>query len=89
VLRQGDAAYVSVIKQWCIVVMSGGRIQQTERWRKAILIAFTKDGLSFSPWQTVFSDNRSSVVYPTLMALEGEDNEVLGQTFAVVYPPRD
>ena len=40
------------------------------------------------PWQTVFHDNHSSVVYPTLMALEGDDNERLGQTFAVVYEYR-
>jgi hypothetical protein len=29
------------------------------------------------------------VVYPTLMALEGDDNEVLGETFAVVFSYRD
>ena len=30
----GDAAYNSVLKQWCIVVMSGGRIQLTKEWRQ-------------------------------------------------------
>ena len=46
------------------------------------------DGLQWSDWQSVFSDNRSQVVYPTLMALEGDDNEVLGKTFAVVFEYR-
>ena len=84
----GDAAYNAALKQWCIVVMSGGRIQMTEKWRKDILIAFSSDGLVWSDWQTVFHDNHSTVVYPSLMALEGEDNEVLGKTFAVVYEYR-
>ena len=29
----GDAAYNAALKQWCIVVMSGGRIQETDQWR--------------------------------------------------------
>jgi hypothetical protein len=56
--------------------------------RKSILVAFSSDGLLWSDWQTVYHDNHSSVVYPTLMALEGDDNEVLGETFAVVYEYR-
>lgn len=44
----GDAAYNSHLQQWCIVVMSGGRIQQTDRWRKSVLIAFSADGLLWS-----------------------------------------
>eukprot|EP01043_Picozoa_sp_COSAG02_P037511 COSAG02_NODE_2822_length_7957_cov_4.624841_3_plen_65_part_00 len=39
-------------------------------------------------WQSVYHDNHSSVVYPTLMALEGDDNEILGETFAVVFEYR-
>lgn len=44
----GDAAFIEPLGQWCIVVMSGGRIRQTEAWRKSILIAFSPDGLSWS-----------------------------------------
>lgn len=44
----GDAAYNSHLQQWCIVVMSGGRIQQTDRWRKSVLIAFSTDGFLWS-----------------------------------------
>eukprot|EP01047_Picozoa_sp_COSAG01_P071856 COSAG01_NODE_11268_length_1969_cov_1.871658_2_plen_150_part_00 len=84
----GDAAYIDSIKQYCIVVMSGGRVRMQDRWRKSILISFSADGFVFSEWQTVFQDNHSSVVYPTLIALEGTDNEHLGNTFAVVYEYR-
>ena len=93
----GDAAYVPAIKQWCIVTASGGRVQDTEQWMRSILIAFTPDGLTFSPWQRVWSDgldgqNRTyqgDVKYPSLMALEGEDNEVLlGSSFAVAFQYR-
>ena len=42
----------------------------------------------WSEWQTVFANNHSQVVYPTLMSLDGEDNEHLGKTFAVVYQYR-
>ena len=60
---------------------------------RKILIAFSSDGLRWSPWQTVFGDglaghNRATqgdVKYPSLLALSGDDNEVLGETFAVAF----
>jgi hypothetical protein len=33
----GDAAYNAALKQWCIVVMSGGRIQETDQWRCVVI----------------------------------------------------
>ena len=70
----GDAAYVPAIKQWCIVTASGGRVQDTEQWMRSILIAFTPDGLTFSPWQRVWSDgldgqNRTWQVCPACSLL--------------------
>eukprot|EP00662_Eupelagonemidae_sp_cell21_P057268 gene57268-biopygen50453 len=58
--------------------------------------AVTLDPRGAHSWQTVFYDglpgqNRTyqgDVKYPSLMALEGDDNEVLGQTFAVVFQYR-
>ena len=58
----GDAAYNVALKQYVITVMSGGRIRETDQWRKRILIAFSADGFVWSEWQTVFHDNVSQVV---------------------------
>ena len=64
---------------------------------KKIVIAFSADGIEWSPWQVVWTDNRpvnnatmkGDVDYPSLMTLEGNDNEVLlGKTFAVVFQYR-
>ena len=58
----GDAAYNVALKHYVITVMSGGRIRETDQWRKRILIAFSADGFVWSEWQTVFHDNVSQVV---------------------------
>lgn len=63
---------------------------------KKIVISFSADGLRWSPWQVVWTDGlpvnnatmKGDVDYPSVMALEGHDNEVLGQTFAVVFQYR-
>lgn len=103
----GDAAYIPKLRQWCIVTASGGKgAQDGKDWMRKILIAFSADGLRWSPWQTVWSDEldgatsgatsrgthrtfNGDVKYPSLMALEGDDNEVLaGKAFAVVFQYR-
>jgi hypothetical protein len=76
-----------------MVVMSGGRIRGTQEWRKQILIAFSEKGSFMSwptPWQLVWTEPvhpAADVVYPSLMSY-GPDNEVLGETFAVVFEYR-
>ena len=89
----GDAAFCAPLKQYVMVQQSGGRIQQTSAWRQAIILSFSKDGLAWSPWQTVVNISNldfkgGQVTYPSLMALDGDDNEVLGSTFAVVFQLR-
>ena len=89
----GDAAFCAPLKQYVMVQQSGGRIQQTSAWRQAIILSFSKDGLAWSPWQTVINVSNldfkgGQVTYPSLMALDGDDNEVLGSTFAVVFQLR-
>ena len=90
----GDAAYCKPLDKFVMVQQSGGRIQQTEQWRQAILLSFSSDGLEWTPWQTVVNATElpgiqhGEVTYPSLMALEGDDNEVLGSTFAVVFQLR-
>merc|ERR1712032_537911 len=70
--------------------MSGGRISQTQEWRKSILIAFSADGLVWEDWQVVWSDENlhREVVYPSIMSY-GSNNEVVGETFAVVFQYRN
>lgn len=81
----GDAAYCAPLRQFVMVQQSGGRIQQTHAWRQAILLSFSTDGLHWSPWQTVVNVTQlpdvppgGQVTYPSLMSLDGTDNEILG-----------
>jgi len=62
---------------------------------KSIVAASSKDGISWSPWQVAYTDGgdprnpiKGNVFSPSLMALEGDDDEVLGETFAVMYQYR-
>ena len=72
------------------------QVADRENEMKKIVIAFTADGIEWSPWQVVWTDDlpvsnvtmKGDVDYPSLMALEGDDNEVLGRTFAVVFQYR-
>jgi hypothetical protein len=76
-----------------MVVMSGGRIRGVQEWRKQILIAFSEKGSFMSwptPWQLIWTElvhPAADVVYPSLMSY-GPDNEMLGETFAVVFEYR-
>ena len=63
--------------------------------RQAILLSFSPDGLEWSAWQTIVNVTElpgvpkgGQVTYPSLMSLDGPDNEVLGGTFAVVFQLR-
>ena len=86
----GDAAFCEPLKKWVIVTQSGGRIEQTEQWRRQILISFSSDGIVWEQWQTVWTDDRhhQQVVYPSIMSY-GADNEVVDTTFAVVFQYRN
>lgn len=89
----GDAAFIKPLKMWVMVQQSGGRIRETDTWRKNIILSFSADGLFWSHWQTVYSvqaekDDGVQVTYPSLMSLDGLNNEVLGETFAVVFQYR-
>ena len=61
------------------------QVADRENEMKKIVIAFSADGIEWSPWQVVWTDNRpvnnvtmkGDVDYPSLMTLEGNDNEVL------------
>ena len=86
----GDAAFCTPLKKWVMVTQSGGRIEQTDLWRKRILISFSSDGIEWEEWQTVWTDNQhhQQVVYPSIMSY-GADNEVVDTTFAVVFQYRN
>jgi len=80
----GDGIYIKAIDQYAIVQQTGDRTKPRE-WRYAVLIAFSKDGLSWSDWQQVYTDGTpGGVAYPSIMSY-GPDNEVAGSTFAVVW----
>ena len=62
---------------------------------QAILLSFSPDGLEWSAWQTIVNVTEppgvpkgGQVTYPSLMSLDGPDNEVLGGTFGVVFQLR-
>ena len=81
----GDAIYVAAIDQYAIVSQSGDRSDHAEDWHKKILLAFSGDGFTWSEWQQVYTDgNKDHVYYPSLMSY-GPDNEIAGETFAVVF----
>ena len=85
---------VSSIEQYAIVSQSGDRSTHAADWHKEIVISFSKDSISWAPWQRVYSDGTYDPVkktgdahYPSLMSY-GPDNEVAGATFGVVYQYR-
>lgn len=80
----GDGIYIKAIDQYAIVAQSSDRTNDKE-WHKYVLIAFSKDGMSWSDWQQVYTDGTAGgVAYPSMMSY-GPDNEVAGSTFAVAW----
>lgn len=80
----GDGIYIESIDQYAMVQQSGDRTEPKE-WRKDVLIAFSKDGMSWSDWQPVYTDGSAGgVAYPSIISY-GPDNEVAGSTFAVAW----
>ena len=81
----GDAAYNDYLDQFVLVTRHGkhtgpdGRPLETG----SILIAFSPDGIHWSDWQVVHSDNHLHD-YPSIVST-GEDNEVVGKSFWVYY----
>lgn len=86
----GDAAYCEPLRKFVMVAQSGGRVVQTKEWRKSIVIAFSPDGIAWEDWQTVWTDgeHQHEVAYPSILSYGG-DNEVFGDTFAVVFQYRN
>ncbi|CAK0844085.1 unnamed protein product [Prorocentrum cordatum] len=84
----GDAAWCEPLGQWVMVQQSGGRIREVGAWRKSILLSFSSDALHWTEWQPIYTVDSGEVVYPSLMSLDGPNNEVLGRTFSVVFQHR-
>jgi len=83
----GDAIFVKPLNQYAIVAQTGDKGHDIKHWRKAIVLSFSSDGINWSDWQEVHSqplDNKATNCYPSLVSY-GPDNEVAGETFAVVY----
>jgi len=87
----GDAIFVKPLNQYAIVAQTGDKGNDRKHWRKAIVLSFSSDGFNWSDWQEVHSqplDNKATNCYPSLVSY-GPDNEVAGETFAVVYNYRN
>ena len=88
----GDAAYNSYLRQYMLVTRSylyagGDNKVFGHDWnptrKGSILISFSKDGIGWSPWQTVHEDTHAHD-YPSIIST-GDDNEVTGKSFWVYY----
>jgi len=81
----GDAAYSSYLDAFVLVTRHGKHTGPTGERLKAgsVLIAFSKDGLHWSDWQTVHTDSHLHD-YPSIVSM-GDDNEVVGRSFWVYY----
>jgi hypothetical protein len=75
----GDAAYNAAIDGY-MMVTHGSRKNRTIG---QLRIAFSKDGLTWSPWQVIHEDGHYHV-YPSIISM-GDDNEVTGKSFWVYY----
>ncbi len=91
-LLHGDAAYNSYLDKYILVTRKyfyadGERKVFGSDWEHAksgaILISFSKDGISWSDWQMVHEDNHPHD-YPSIISA-GNDNEVIGKSFWVYY----
>ena len=81
----GDAAYNDYLDQFVIITRhgkhtgaDGGRLPVGQ-----VMIAFSKDGIEWSQWQTVHADNHLHD-YPSIVST-GDDNGVIGKSFWVYY----
>jgi len=88
----GDAAYNSYLRQYVLVTRSyfyadgQGKVfghDWNTTGKASILISFSRDGIRWSPWQTVHEDTHAHD-YPSLISA-GDNNEVLGKSFWVYY----
>jgi len=87
----GDAIYVKPLNQYAIVAQTGDKGSDSKHWRKAIVLSFSADGINWSRWQQVHAQPLANAVtnsYPSLVSY-GPDNEVAGNSFAVMYNYRD
>ena len=80
----GDAAYNSYLNQYVIVTRTG-KVREIggPADTSAIVISFSEDGIIWSEWETIHTDNRLHD-YPSIIS-EGDDNEVTEQSFWVYY----
>jgi len=81
----GDAAYNSYLDKYVLVTRHGKHTgpDGSRMDTGSILIAFSEDGLIWSDWQRVHTDNHLHD-YPSIVSI-GDDNEVLGRAFWVYY----
>jgi hypothetical protein len=78
----GDAAYNSYLDKYVLVTLHGGKYRK-DMSTGSIQIAFSDDGMHWSDWQTIVSDNHFHE-YPSIVS-KGDDNEVTGKSFWVYY----
>jgi hypothetical protein len=64
------------------VTLHGGKYRK-DMSTGSIQIAFSDDGMHWSDWQTIVSDNHFHE-YPSIVS-KGDDNEVTGKSFWVYY----
>jgi len=88
----GDALFVKPLNQYAIVAQTGNKAGDKEHWRKEIVLSFSADGIQWSEWQQIHSlmgEGPATSCYPSLVSYNTSDNEVAGETFAVMYSYRD
>jgi hypothetical protein len=80
----GDAAYNSYLNRY-IMVTRTGKVREIggPADTSAIVISFSEDGIRWSEWETIHTDNHLHD-YPSIIS-EGDDNEVTGKSFWVYY----
>ena len=81
----GDAAYNSYLDQLVLVTRYGKHTGPDGARLEAgsVLIAFSRDGIHWTEWQTVHTDDHLHD-YPSIVSM-GDDNEVIGKSFWVYY----
>jgi len=79
----GDAAYNSYLDAFVLVARYGKQPDGAKSNQGQVLIAFSRDGINWSEWRVVHSDERLHD-YPSIVST-GDDNEVLGKCFWIYY----